>query len=159
MIAQPYWINTQLAIVPRPRAVPLDDDIQSLQGAGIDILVSMIEEPEAIELGLGQEAAAAKRAGLRFVQYPIPDGSTPSDMQKFEAFLIDLENELAAGKRIGIHCRGCIGRSSVVAASLMIRSGVPAKQAWIQIETARGFPVPDTPEQLIWVERNIRPLS
>jgi len=159
MIAQPYWINSQLAIVPRPRgAERLDGEVQALREAGIDVLVSMIEDLEATDLGLEREEAAAKQAGLRFIHFPIPDHRTPSDRNKFVEFLIDIERDLANGKRVGIHCLGCIGRSSVVAASLLIRSGLSAREAWIQIETARSFPVPDTREQLEWVEQNIRPL-
>jgi len=41
--------------------------------------------------------------------------------------------------------------------SLLIRSGIPASEAWSQIEAARGSPVPDTLEQLEWVDRHIRP--
>jgi protein-tyrosine phosphatase len=159
MVVRPYWINTQLAIVPRPRGGDwLDDEMRALRAAGIDIVVSMLEAPEADELGLGQEEAAAKLAGIWFVNFPIPDRGVPR-LPPFGEFLAELENNLAENKRVGVHCRGCIGRSSVVVASLLIRSGIPAAEAWNQIETARGTPVPDTLEQLEWVDRNIRPIQ
>jgi protein-tyrosine phosphatase len=157
MVVEPYWINAQLAIVPRPRGGDwLDDEMLALQKAGIDIVISMLEEPEASELGLGREGVAAAQAGLGFIGYPIPDRGVPK-LPPFNDFLVGLENNLVQGKRIGVHCRGCIGRASVVAASLLIRSGIPAEEAWNQIETARGCPVPDTLEQLEWVGRNMRP--
>ena len=157
MVVLPYWIDAQLAIVPRPRGGDwLDDEMLAVREAGIDIVVSMLEGTEAKELGLEREEEAAKLAGIAYTSFPIQDRGVP-DLRRFNQFLGDLEQRLSEGKRIGIHCRGCIGRSSVVTASLLIRSGVPAAEAWIQIETARDAPVPDTLEQLEWVDRHIRP--
>jgi protein-tyrosine phosphatase len=158
MVVQPYWITTQLAIVPRPRGGDwLDDEMLALREAGIDIAVSMLEESEAAELGLEREGVAARGAGLQFVNFEITDRSVPSNMQRFETFLIGLEQQLGSGKRVGIHCRACVGRASVAAASLLIRSGITVELAWHQVETARGCPVPDTQEQREWVDRNMRP--
>jgi protein-tyrosine phosphatase len=157
MFATPYWINSQLAIVPRPRGGDwLDDEMSALRQAGVDIIVSMLEEPEAMELGLEREGAAAEQAGLEFINHAIPDRSVP-ELDTFVEFLAALEENLANGRRIGVHCRGCIGRASVVTSSLLIRSGIPAEDAWNQIEAARGCTVPDTVEQLAWVQRNIGP--
>ncbi|HWB31734.1 MAG TPA: hypothetical protein VG714_01045 [Acidobacteriaceae bacterium] len=156
MVTQPYWINPNLAIVPRPRGAEwLDDEMRALRQAGIDTVVSMLEPYEAGTLGLEHEAAAAEHAGLRFVNFPIPDRSLPASLEEFNILVDNLQAQIARGRRIGIHCRACIGRSSVLTASLLIRSGASAKQAWKQISEARGTQVPDTPEQRDWVERNI----
>jgi hypothetical protein len=158
MVARPYWINSKLAIVPRPRGGDwLDDEMVALREAGIDVVVSMLEESEAAEVGLGQEDMAARGAGLSFVNFHIPDRSVPPNAQQFEGFLSGLEQHLANGKRVGVHCRACIGRASVTTASLLIRSGIPVAEAWRQVESARGFPVPDTREQREWVDRHVRP--
>jgi len=158
MIAQPFWINSHLAIVPRPRGGDwLDDEMKALREAGIDIVASMLESPEAIEVGLEDEAQAAGRAGIVFVRFAIPDRSVPAEVQQFAQFLCGLEQHISDGKSVGIHCRACIGRASVVAASILIRSGIPAEGAWNKVEHARGFPVPDTAEQREWVNRNIKP--
>ena len=157
MIARPYWITDKLAIVRRPREDRLDDEMLSLREAGFDVVVSMLEEFEAKALGLETEESAATRAGLRFVSFSIPDGTAPGNLTEFDEFLVDLEKRLESGQRVGVHCYGCIGRSSVVAASLLIRSGIPAVEAWNEIENARGSSVPDTLEQLEWVGRHMRP--
>jgi protein-tyrosine phosphatase len=157
MKIEPFWINSQLAIVPRPHGgASLDDEMKALRAAGIDTVVSMLEPYEAKDLGLEREADAAELAGLRFVNFPIPDRSVPASFEHFSTLLANLHAQMAHGKKVGIHCRACIGRSSVVAAGLLIRSGASAKQAWRQIESARGCPVPDTAAQREWVERNIR---
>ena len=157
MVAQPYWINSQLAIVPRPRGGEwLEDEMIALREAGIDVVVSMLENVEAAELGLEREDAAAQSAGLNFVSFPIHDRSVPASREKFEELLSELDSQIKNKKRIGIHCRTCIGRASVVSSSLLIRSGMNAREAWRQVEKARGFPVPDTEEQREWVDNNIR---
>jgi protein-tyrosine phosphatase len=157
MIARPYWITAQLAIVPRPQGEDwLDNEMLALRAAGIDIVVSLLEMDEAAELGLQQESDAAHQAGLSFIRFPIPDHRVPPNLEEFNTFLSGLEQHLATDKRIGIHCQACIGRSSVVAVSLLVRSGVPHEAAWNQVTNARGYLVPDTDEQMAWVNLNIR---
>lgn len=156
MIAHPYWITPKLAIVPRPRGYDwLYDEMLGLREAGVEVVVSMLEEDEAIELGLRDEESAAADTGILFVNFPIPDRHVPADTEAFVGLLITIEKLIAEGKRVGIHCRACIGRSSVVATSLLIRSGAPSEEAWTQVSIARGFPVPDTDEQRSWVNLHI----
>ena len=157
MKTQPFWINSQLAIVPRPRGKEsLDDDMCALRAAGIDTVVSMLEPYEAKDLGLERQADAAELAGLRFLNFPIPDRSLPANLDNFTTLLANLEAQMSKGRKVGIHCRMCIGRSAVAAASLLIRSGASPARAWKQIAEARSCPVPDTPDQRAWVERHIR---
>jgi Polymorphic toxin system, DSP-PTPase phosphatase len=160
MIARPYWITAQLAIVPRPSGEDrLDDERLALREAGIHIVVSMLEKNEAQMLGLEREATSAELASLGSVNFPIPDRGTPLEKATFKNCLENIEYFLANGKRVGIPSRASIGRSSVTAAGLLIRSGVPAKDAWLQISISRDCLVPDTEEQREWVDRHITATS
>jgi protein-tyrosine phosphatase len=160
MIARPYWITSQLAIVPRPQGDDLlDDEMSALKEAGLDVIVSMLQKDEARKAGLEREASSAQEKGLQFINFPVPDGGVPLDTSSFIEFLKDLESLLARGKRVGVHCRASIGRSSVTSASLLIRSGIPPESAWLQISVARDCSVPDTTEQRDWTDRNMRPDS
>src|SRR5215471_4290524 len=94
-----------------------------------------------------------------FVNFPIVDHNVPRNTESFLKFLSQLERHLSHGKRIGVHCRACIGRSGVVTASLLVRSGIPLHEAWAQISIARQYPVPDTVEQEVWVRKHIRPIT
>ena len=153
MIAHPYWITPQLAIVPRPRGGDLlAYEMLALRETGIDVVVSMLEDEEATELELQDEESAAITAGISFIKFPVPDRDVPTELQAFKELLARLEEQIAAGKRVGIHCRACIGRSSMVAVSLLIRSGIPSQEAWVQVSIARGFLVPDSSEQRNWVD-------
>lgn len=157
MIAGPFWVSRQIAIVLRPQGDDqLDSEMLALRDAGIDVVVSMLEESEAVDLGLGREEEAAGKAGLGFVNYSIPDHGVPINIRQFYKFLRGLRKLLASHKRIGVHCRASIGRASVAVASLLVRSGMPTAEAWFQVEAARGMPVPDTKEQRKWVDRFIR---
>lgn len=148
-----FWIETAalrtgLAIVMRPQGSDsLEYELRHIQREGIQTLVSFLEHWEARSLGLGREDAVCKQIGLRFVSYPMRDGSTPSDREDFDTFVSSLAHRLHTGERVGVHCRGCIGRSTVVAACTLIKLGWSAEQALDAIEAARGCAVPDTEEQ------------
>ena len=148
-----YWIaNTGLAIVPRPRGDEwLKDDLSRLKSAGIQGLVSTVEDWEARALGLARERELAESVGIHFISYPLPDRSTPSNREDFTRFVKSLTTRLEAGEKIGVHCRGCIGRSTVVTACTLIILGWSAADALRAIEIAREFPVPDTDEQREWI--------
>src|SRR6266567_4478713 len=109
MIAQPYWITSQLAIVPRPRGGDwLSDEMLALRQAGIDVVVSMLQEEEARELGLDREASSAQEKGLQFINFPVPDRGVPLDTSSFIEFLEELDrrdpkNAAADRARATIH--------------------------------------------------------
>ena len=158
MNAKPYWITNHLAIILCPWGDHfLNDEMQDLRTAGIDVVVSMLQPQEARNLGLAEEAAAAQRAGLLFANFAIQDSGVPHDKESFLEFLTTIEDHLASGRRIAIHCRGSIGRAPLTTASLLIRSGTPPETAWSHIAALRGSPVPDTKEQRKWVDQHIEP--
>jgi hypothetical protein len=151
-----YWIQHRqkplLAIVARPRGEDcLYDDLLSIKSSGIDILISLLQPDEAIDLGLGRESELAQKAGLEFIAFPITDRTTPENRQLFCKLVSYLAESLRAGKHIGAHCRGSIGRSTVVTASVLIDLGWKTADALRLIEEARGCPVPDTEAQRRWI--------
>jgi protein-tyrosine phosphatase len=52
---------------------------------------------------------------------------------------------------VAIHCRGGIGRSSLMAAAVLVQLGAAPEQAWDTVSVARGMPVPETEEQRAWL--------
>ncbi len=151
-----FWIEgdpqASLAIVIRPAGNGwLADGLRTLRRGGIDTLVSMLEPWEAAELGLAREGPLAEEAGMQFLSFPIPDRHTPKETRAFGRFAQELVRRLRAGERIGIHCRGSIGRSTLAAAAALMHLGWSSKDALLAIATARNFPVPDTDEQREWI--------
>jgi protein-tyrosine phosphatase len=151
-----FWVEgnpaVRLAIVLCPRGDNcLKDDLLLIKRGGVETLVSMLEPHEAIWLGLGDERRLAEEIGLNWVSCPIRDVHVPSDVKSFRAFVASLADRLRAGERIGLHCRGSIGRAPLTAACTLIHLGWKAQDAIAAIRAARGYPIPDTEEQLRWI--------
>jgi protein-tyrosine phosphatase len=154
-----YWVPGpwpgHLGIVPRPRGGDwLEDEVRSWRDAGIDVVTSLLTQDEIAELDLQREAALSRKAGLAFRSFPIPDYGVPQSRASLADLAGELEKALESGKNVAIHCRQGIGRSSVVAASVLMSAGEDPAEAFRRIEKARGRPVPDTAEQREWV-RNL----
>jgi protein-tyrosine phosphatase len=153
-----FWIGgnppAALAIVLcPPGGRGLRDELLVLKRSGIDTLVSLLEPEEAHLLGLLEEGRFAEQIGLQFLSYPITDAHLPQDRASFRAFAVRLADRLRAGEAIGIHCRGSIGRSAVMAACALIHLGWTPNAALAAITAARGLTVPDTQEQEDWILR------
>jgi protein-tyrosine phosphatase len=152
-----YWIgvrNVRLAIMPRPRGGDwLPDDIGYLQRSGVEAIVSALTASEVEELLLSEEENCCRQCGLRFFSFPIEDRSVPAAPKEFREFIDLLAVELGKGVAIAIHCRAGIGRSSLLAACLLVRQGLSAVSALQAIEEARGLSVPDTLEQRLWINQ------
>jgi protein-tyrosine phosphatase len=151
-----FWIEgnppVTLAVVLRPRGGELlQDELHMIRRGGIDTLVSLLEEDEAAWLGLAEEPNLAGQVGLDFLSFPIPDTQIPPNRAAFREFVAGLVNRLRHGERIGIHCRGSIGRATVTAAAALIHLGWKPQTAINAIERARGCAVPDTEEQQRWI--------
>ena len=63
-----------------------------------------------------------------------------------------LEIKLGAGKATGIHCRQGIERSGMIAACLLVSSGIFPDEAFSRLSEARGVSIPETDEQRAWVD-------
>jgi protein-tyrosine phosphatase len=153
-----FWIDTasplQLAIASRPQGGEwLHNDIRQLKHEGIDILVSLLSFPESRELDLEAEKTACSSVGISFVNFPLPDREVPPSRFAFITFAQFLHRRATEGLRIGVHCRACIGRSSVLLATVMRLEGFTTREAFNRISAARGLAVPDTPAQARWVTR------
>ena len=163
MKAAPYWIEApwpgRLAILPRPRGGDwLEDEVRAWRSAGIDAVVSTLTSDEIAELDLAEEAELCQANGVEFVAFPVEDRGLPSSITAAAELVRRLEEELAKGKNIAIHCRQGVGRSAVIAASVLMAAGVEAETAWVRVKKARGCPVPDTAEQRAWVARFVKTL-
>ncbi|HEX4037781.1 MAG TPA: hypothetical protein VHX37_06965 [Acidobacteriaceae bacterium] len=150
------WIGeaqpSRLAIVLRPQGGDgLQADLEQVRDAGIRVIVSMLTPEDNEDLSLTEEGRIATQLGMRFISFPITDRCTPPDLPAFRKLIAELREEVKAGKAVGAHCRGCIGRATVLLASVMIALGWEADPAVRLIEKARGYMVPDTPEQLEWI--------
>ncbi|MGA2113317.1 MAG: dual specificity protein phosphatase family protein [Bryobacteraceae bacterium] len=151
-----FWIpgpwTGRLAIAARPRGGDwLDDEASGWRRAGLDVVVSLLEEEEAGQLGLTDEDLAAAANGIRFVSFPIADRGVPASNRRAIALLRDIAGALEDGKNVAVHCRQGIGRSGLVAAAALVTAGMSADSAIETVSAARGRTVPETEAQHRWV--------
>lgn len=157
MYARIFWINKEypgkLGIMTRPSGeVYLKTELQNVRRAGVDILVSLLEEEEISKMKLGEEGAVVKELGMEFVHHPIPDRSIPENYEATLGLVKYLAKELEEGKNLVFHCRKSIGRSPMMAAAIMVWLGANPKKAFQHIKKIRRAQVPDQVSQLRWVE-------
>lgn len=153
-----FWIKVneaapgQLGIMPKPRGgKKLEFDIRGLKEQGVEWLACLLEVWELIALDLTEEDLLCEKHGIGFLRFPIPDFGVPADKAQFTAFVKSLSTKLDQGAPIVIHCHGGVGRSSVVAAGVLLERGVSVEQVFDLIGQYRGKKVPETPEQEAWV--------
>jgi protein-tyrosine phosphatase len=158
-----YWIDGplagRLAILSRPRGGDwLADEVDGWRAAGIDVTVSLLTQDEIVELELEREAAACKAQGIAFIEFPVSDRQTPMNREAYAELVRRLQTSLVAGRAVGVHCRQGVGRSSLLASSLLAMNGMDVDAAFERIAVARGCTVPDTADQRDWVNRFVRTL-
>ena len=88
-------------------AQPRESDYKSLAALGIKTIVDLRDDPTSYE------KRAAEAAGMRYVNIPMSDSSTPRDEQ-IQQFL-NLANDKATGKFF-VHCAGGRHRTGVMGA-------------------------------------------
>jgi protein-tyrosine phosphatase len=158
MRTEVHWIKMpsawRLATMPRPAGGDwLEEEIAGWRGQGIDMVVSLLQPDEITELDLGREAELCQAYGIEFVAFPILDRGVPSSMRETAVLAQSIGPRLNKEKGITIHCRAGIGRASLIAACVLLYSGLTPDEAFEMIEKARGMRVPDTEDQRAWVQR------
>jgi len=158
MRAELYWISQvgagRLATMPRPRGGDwLSAELCSLKEQGVDIVLSLLRREEEHELDIVEEKSLCEEHDLVFRSLPITDRAVPESRSAVLELANSMLEELQRGKNVAIHCRAGIGRSSLIAACILKLNGIDVDEAFEMIESARGFEVPDTPEQLEWVRK------
>lgn len=154
MKAEIYWIKDvgpyRIATMPRPRGYLLKDEISSLKQDGVDVLVSLLTPEEVLYMDLQDEPDNCQACSVEYMSFPITDGETPESETITLEFVQQLAELLKAGKGVAIHCFAGIGRSSLIAACVLVTLGIKPKSAFKLIKRSRGCEVPDTPAQREW---------
>ena len=157
MATKLYWLDEtwpgRVALSARPRGGDwLEDEIVGWKQAGISTVISLLEAHEEQELALQGEAAEIRHQNMGFVSFPIPDRHVPRSEAELADALEKVEQSLAGGKNVLIHCRQGVGRTGLIAACLLVKEGMSPGSAVERISAARGVVVPETDEQREWID-------
>ncbi len=147
-----------LSVMPKPSPEWLADDFRFYKEIGITLIVSLLEESEAYEIGLQGEGNVAEQFGMGFLSFPIVDRGLPESFYEFRKFVSDVHARITAGGHAAVHCRAGIGRSGLFAGSILIHEGFEPDKAFDLISEKRGVAVPDTIEQVSWLNEHWREL-
>lgn len=109
----------------------LDTDIQAVKDWGAALVITLMEEHELHEVQVAELGEKVTDSGMDWVWMPLVDDGTPDSDQiatfrRFEPYFSEV---LSSGQDILIHCRGGIGRTSVIASLLMVHAGFTANWA------------------------------
>jgi len=153
-----YWLNDSLCkgsigMTARPRGNDwLEGEIKRLKNIKVDIVISLLEQHEIIELEIEKEAAFCKENNIKFINYPIKDRSVPDDKSSFLKLIEFMFENLETQKKIIVHCRMGIGRTGIVVAAFLIKNGMNKNEVFEILSKARTLKMPDTEEQSQWVK-------
>jgi protein-tyrosine phosphatase len=145
----------KLFVSSRPRGGDwLSDEAENWLRSGIQTVVSLLTQDEESELDIESEAEEVTKHGMKFISYPIPDRGIPGSSSAAFQMLDAVFDELQRGKSVLVHCRQGIGRSGLVAASLLVLDGEEPRAAIESVSKARGVRVPETADQEQWIYRD-----
>ena len=133
------WIVPgELAAMPLPgRDRPLEQDAAYLKQEGIRVLVSLTGNPPDAEV-------LASRA-IEQEHIPVQDYAPPTLEQMIE-FVVVVEDSVAAGNPVGVHCTAGLGRSGTMAAAYLVAEGASADEAIATVRQLRPGSI-ETPAQ------------
>lgn len=152
-----YIINSLLeghcALMGHPEGGDrLYESISYIKNAGFDTVVSLLTEEEQKKHSLLKEEAVCKDIGLQYHNFPIRDEVADSDTATV-SFIDILEKDVLQGKKVLFHCRGGVGRSSMMMALVLCRFGIVLDEALREIEKVRGESCPENNEQYEWTQK------
>jgi protein-tyrosine phosphatase len=165
MYTKIYWIHnfangSKLGIMPRPRGDDwLEEEIVKIKKQHIGLWVSLLEQQEINELGLRNQPALCSKHNLEYINFPIVDRSVPDKGTKIDLLIDQLYQQIQNGNSVVIHCRMGIGRSSIIAACILLKQGFKTEQILQMITSARGLKVPDTEAQVQWLKNREKTIS
>ena len=149
-----------ITMMPKPPGgMQLASYIEYLQKRDINILVSLLQFDEVSTFSLINEGSECELLDIEFINFQIKDHGVPQFFLPFNQLITKLTNDIKLGKNIAIHCYAGIGRTGLVASSILIKLGLQVDSALIQLSQCRGLKVPETIGQISWLHHHSQQLS
>lgn len=152
-----YWVDAfekgNLGMMARPKGNDwLEDEISKLNMLGVSMVVSLLEKHEEEELNIEEEQDLCRKYQMQYLNLPIKDRGVPDDVGVFIQLISSIDQGLKEGKKIVVHCRMGIGRTSMVTAGVLLKNGSQAESVFEFLSEKRTLMVPDIQEQVEWIK-------
>jgi predicted protein tyrosine phosphatase len=112
--------------------------IRSLVNAGITTLIDLTHPGDTYHpyQQLLKEEAADFQIEMEWLNFPIADYDVPN-AALMKQILDIIDQRLAAGKLVYVHCVGGIGRTGTTVGCYLVRHGLSGEEALLQLESLR----------------------
>jgi len=135
-----------------PQWRDLQSDLSSLQEAGVDVLLLLVEDHELERCRVTDIAEVVDEYGIELIRHPIRDPMTPKDDAAYRRTVAQVASRVRAGQTLAIACRGGLDRAGMTSACLLREGGLDADAAIDRVHAARDHTL-TMPEQLRYVKR------
>jgi protein-tyrosine phosphatase len=126
-----------------------------------NLLVSLIEEHEFLELQIPSLRKELTAHGMEVLWFPIRDQSVPASIECFSNAVQYIVTILREGKTVVIHCKGGLGRTGLVAAAVLVAiTELKPEEAISTVRQARPGAVENSEQEeyISIFHQHIRPL-
>ncbi|MFC7477279.1 cyclin-dependent kinase inhibitor 3 family protein [Dankookia sp. GCM10030260] len=115
-------------------------DLDRIRDWGAVAVVTLMEPHELAELRVEGLGAAVAARGMAWLPLSIVDGDIPRAPfhAAWSAAGPRLHGWLRQGRRVLLHCKGGLGRTGTIAATLLIEQGMAPQAAILAVRAARG---------------------
>ena len=124
-------------------------DVGAIRQWRADLVISLIEADEFVELGVENLPDLLSAANIAWLHMPIADFAAPDsgfDL-RWKSVGPDIQRQLDSGCRILVHCKGGLGRAGTIAARLLIERGFAVDAAMRLVREVRSPDAIQTMEQ------------
>jgi protein-tyrosine phosphatase len=103
---------------------------------GIDCFVDLTTEADPLEPyeDLLLEEAEAREMAVEYQRFPIRDMNIPERPEDMAAILDHIDQRLADGRKVYVHCWGGVGRTGTVVGCYLVRRGSTGEDALARLE-------------------------
>lgn len=117
----------------------LDTDLSRIKEWGAGMVVSLVEMPEFSELQVANLPEMVGQMGMVWRHLPIRDRCPPNGefTTQWKKLGPEIHAMLASGKNVFLHCKGGLGRTGMVAACILVESGLDPQIAIAKVRKAR----------------------